>query len=331
MLAYLAHAADMDKALQVYSGAIAKLGSVSVHEESFALFTTELLHQYRARLLYHHMTTSAIYKSSLIRDVLTESISQFPHNTMFLSLFAWNESRFRIEERVRSVLREITVVKRSRSETYSSSTASGPIPITSHFFSIFTEVSRPVYAGSTLHSVRAAFENAIGDSTQARSNDNSRNTRSTSQLNSTSSGRFSPSLWKLYILFELSRGQIQRAKDVFYRGMRACPWSKDLLLLAFTHLRADVVDEGPMQGLVESDSGMHFEELRRVYHVLVEKGLRIRVDIEDMLDEVADQMNMDMDKVMGLKSMQDSVRGPIRMPEDAESEDNEEEEEHEIG
>lgn len=55
-------------------------------------------------------------------------------------------------------------------------------------------------------------------------------------------------------------------------------------MLAFTHLRADVVKLRYGQ---ELDMGMGFEELRRVYNVLVEKELRIHVDIEGMLDEIA--------------------------------------------
>lgn len=55
-------------------------------------------------------------------------------------------------------------------------------------------------------------------------------------------------------------------------------------MLAFTHLRADLVKQRHDQ---ELDMGMGFEELRRVYNVLVEKELRIHVDIEGMLDEIA--------------------------------------------
>lgn len=285
-----------------------------------------------------------MYKPSLIRDVLTESISQFRHNTIFLTLFAWNESRFRIAERVRDVLREITVLKRNRSDAHSS-TASDPIPITTHFFSVYTEVVRPVYAGSTLYSVRAAFEKAIDDATQpssaaAADDDYYNENRSTATHNrSLSSGRCSPSLWKLYVLFELSRGQIQRAKDIFYRGMRACPWSKDLLMLAFTHLRADVIEQGQGQGQGdiqgpvavsrEKEQGMDLEELRRVYHVLVEKGLRIHVDIEDLLDEVAGPTEMQHETGNGnghgvwVSNRSNGIggpTGPIQMPEDAESE-----------
>ncbi|PWY94507.1 DUF1740-domain-containing protein [Aspergillus sclerotioniger CBS 115572] len=281
ILSYLSNSEDLNKALESYSSALAALASLPNQSKPFTAFTTELLHQSRARFLYHHIRTSNIYKPSHIRALLSESISLFRHNTIFLSLFAWNESRFRIEERVRDTIRDITTTNPRPDDLTATPTQ---IPITTHLFSIYTELNRPIYAGSTLHSVRAAFEKAIGD-----------------QSTSISTAHSSITLWKLYILFELSRNEIQRAKKVYYRGMRACPWSKELIMLAFTHLRADIIPSHESKG-----EGMKFNELRHVYNVLVEKGLRIHLDIEMELDEVA------MRSVPGL---------PINMPEDAESED----------
>lgn len=272
---------------------------------AFRPFTIELLHQSRARLLYYHVRTSSLYKPSYIRTLLTESISLFPHNTMFLSLFAWNESRFRIEERVRDTIRDVTTHSRKSGSSNSNDLLTiSQIPITSHLFSIYTELGRPVHSGSTIHSTRAAFEKAI------TGQDNS----STLQP---STARSNLTLWKLYTLFELSHQDVSRAKAVFYRGMRACPWSKELVMLAFSHLRADVIRErypdtsSPSSASSPQNEGMGFDELRRVYNVLVEKELRIHVDIEDLLDEMA----------MKIQGRAVTLGVPITMPEDAESED----------
>ncbi|RAL03855.1 uncharacterized protein BO80DRAFT_272916 [Aspergillus ibericus CBS 121593] len=297
ILSYLSHSQDLNKALEAYSSALARLASLPDQSKPFTAFTTELLHQSRARFLYYHIRTSNVYKPSHIRALLSESISLFRHNTIFLSLFAWNESRFRIEERVRDTIRDITTTTTS---SYPDPLTSTPtqIPITTHLFSIYTELNRPIYAGSTLHSVRAAFEKAIGDTT------------SPSTSTSTSTAHSSITLWKLYILFELSRNEIKRAKDVFYRGMRACPWSKELIMLAFTHLRADLISPRESR---KGEEGMGFDELRHVYNVLVEKGLRVHLDIEMELDEVV---------VRGVGAGGSvSSKLPINMPEDAESED----------
>ncbi|KAL4932042.1 uncharacterized protein BDV17DRAFT_254797 [Aspergillus undulatus] len=284
ILTYLANAQDLDKSLEAYTSTIHRLSTLPNPDtaEPFISYTTELLHQSRARLIYYHLRTSTLYKPSHIRNILKESITLFPHNTIALSLFAWNESRFRIDERVRDIMRDITTNPSSSSSAASNNIS---IPITTHLFSIYTELNRPTYAGSTLHSARAAFENAIGDQNQHQNPSSSFSSASTSPSHS------SITLWKLYILFELSRNDIFRAKSVFYRAMRACPWSKDIIMLAFTHLREDVVRDfvGDSTSVVKG-SGMNFHELRHVYNVLVEKELRIHVDIERELDEMAGKM-----------------------------------------
>ena len=294
ILLYLTHSQDLVKALEAYDGAISRVGTLPAQDRLYQSFTTELLHQARARFLYYHVRTSSMYKSTHIRSLLADSIQLFPHNTMFLCLFTWNESRFRIEERVRDTIRDITETKRHPEESLTMT----QVPVTTHLFSIYTELLRPEYAGSTLHSVRAAFEKAIGE----------QSTGATNTIMSTT--RSSLTLWKLYILFELWRGNIARAKDVFYRAMRACPWSKELPMLAFTHLRADVVRERHPTASGR-DEGMGFDELRHVYNVLVEKELRIHIDIEEELEEMASKMTH-KSAALGM---------PITMPEDALSED----------
>ncbi|KAL4875044.1 NRDE-2, necessary for RNA interference-domain-containing protein [Aspergillus karnatakaensis] len=307
ILLYLTHDQDLDKSLQAYITTIKRLSTLpnSDTTETFNSYTTELLHQARARLLYYHLRTSTLYKPSHIRTILTESITLFPHNTILLSLFAWNESRFRIEARVRDIMRDITS---SSTQLQSDSTNSISIPITTHLFSIYTELTRPTYAGSTLHSARAAFEKALGENNTLRSSSSSDIARAASTSHS------SITLWKLYILFELSRNDITRAKSVFYRAMRACPWSKDILMLAFTHLRADVVSEKAQkqeqQGHKVKGEGMGFHELRHVYNVLVEKELRIHVDIERELDDIVGSMEEGAHGALGNGLI------PITLPED---------------
>ena len=72
-------------------------------------------------------------------------------------------------------------------------------------------------------------------------------------------------------MFEVSRGGDAdgRAKAVYWRAVRACPWVKELYLLAFEYLR----------------EGMGDEELRGVYEMMEEKGLRVHVALEDYVEE----------------------------------------------
>jgi hypothetical protein len=127
-------------------------------------------------------------------------------------------------------------------------------------FAIWSETTRPSYAGSTRHSIRAAFERAVAAG---------------------EAGKASPEIWKWYLRWELKAadtdvqkdadGMAARAQDVFYRGMRACPWAKDFYMLAFTNPRLR--------------DAIRFDGLRRIYETMVEKGLRIHVDLGDILEE----------------------------------------------
>ena len=81
-------------------------------------------------------------------------------------------------------------------------------------------------------------------------------------------------------------------------------------MLAFSHLRADIVGEQHPSASRKGD-GLNFLELRSVYNVLVEKELRIHVDIEEELDELVAEMQQKT-AALGL---------PIAMPEDVDSED----------
>lgn len=79
-------------------------------------------------------------------------------------------------------------------------------------------------------------------------------------------------------------------------------------MLAFTHLREDVIRAHREPGSTKGE-GMNFFELRHVYNVLVEKELRIHIDIERSLDELAAKMEK--------KSV--ALGMPISMPDDVDS------------
>ncbi|PGG96382.1 hypothetical protein AJ80_09837 [Polytolypa hystricis UAMH7299] len=281
LLFYIARDLDIEHAVDMYKTAASR---ISAHKLDNTIFS-ELLHQAKAKLLYHHATSTRLYKPSFLRDQLAESISLFPYNTLILSIFAWNESRFRIDDRVRTVMRQHTSptfrhqAADDKGITAKFSThASNLIP---HFFSIYTELHRGVSSGSTAHSARSAFENAV------------------TTAPSSGPGQSCAGLWKLYVLFELTIGQDdERARDVFYRAIRACPWAKELVMLAFRE-----------RGLRKR---MGQEELRKVWNVLVEKELRVHVDLEEWFEDEEGRMEVEGEGKRGL---------PFSLPEDKSSGD----------
>jgi hypothetical protein len=82
-------------------------------------------------------------------------------------------------------------------------------------------------------------------------------------------------LWRWYILFCLETPKFRdMAKEVWYRALKACPWSKQLYLTGFENL-----------GVGE----MEFGELRSTWRVMGEKELRVHVDLEERFEEIGDE------------------------------------------
>jgi nuclear exosome regulator NRDE2 len=153
----------------------------------------ELLLQSAANLLLHHARIGP-FRPALIREHLTHFLNLFPQNSIFLSLYAWNESRLRIDNRVRNILQSTVLVPEIDT-------------LTSRLFTIQYEIQR-----GTIHSVRSAFEHAL----------------------SSPSSKPSSGLWRFYILYCLETQKLRtQAKDIWYRAIRACPWAKELYLIGF--------------------------------------------------------------------------------------------------
>ncbi|MCJ1308721.1 hypothetical protein MMC25_002375 [Agyrium rufum] len=236
LLAYLTATSSLEGALQSFF-ATTKRFTARLPQTKLTL---EIMHQAFARLLYFHVKNTPYYQPTLVRSAINESIKLFPQNTMFLSLYSWHESRFRMQDRVRSIMSE-TVFSSQLATSSSRNNDEPQESVISHFFAMYTELHRSQSLGSSDHAVRAAFERAFD----------------------TRCGKRCAALWKLYFLFECRQAQsIEKAKGVLYRSIMACPWAKDLYLLAFEYL-----DNG----------GMTKAELRALYAMMEERELRIHM------------------------------------------------------
>ncbi|EGO57816.1 hypothetical protein NEUTE1DRAFT_81745 [Neurospora tetrasperma FGSC 2508] len=226
--------------IQSFTTELSSLGHQTLHER---------LLQIGARLLYHHANHGP-YKPSTLRQYLHEFLRLFPHNTLFLSLLAWAEqSTLRINDPVRSIVRE---------------SFHTPAPIPTYRFAIEYELLsgaglRPVGA-ATIHSTKAAFEAAVSDP---------------------SACRYNVDIWIGYLRFLTQAASTLKAlKDVFYRAVAACPWSKKLYMAAFpagSTAEPGEPGEGGGSALVKALSS---GELRAVFGTMVAKGLRVHVDFE---------------------------------------------------
>lgn len=97
--------------------------------------------------------------------------------------------------------------------------------------------------------------------------------------------RPSASLWTLFIDFEIRNGELARAKALVYRAVRECPWCKgtsrfpnnDPANPRFAELYLKPF-AAPLRTMYRSD------ELRELHRLLLEKGLRVRLELDDFAE-----------------------------------------------
>ncbi|KAF4545396.1 uncharacterized protein LTHEOB_5229 [Lasiodiplodia theobromae] len=165
----------------------------------------EIAHQLQCQLLSYHSKRVKLFKPVITRSVVHESITLFPNNTKFLAMYAANEARFRVDDRVRAIMHDVVLQQNEQS-------------IVGWLFAIYSELKRGENLGGTTHAVRAAFEKAIDSE----------------------SGKKSSALWSSYVLYLVSTADRAAAKRVFFRGLLHLPYSKAYLMLAFAHLVDDL-------------------------------------------------------------------------------------------
>ena len=144
ILKYLQNREDLTSALQCFQETSSLL---SVHSLTEAA-VNEINHQAQADFSQWHISTRKPFKPATARSTLAESVNLFPNNTKFLTLLFAYEARFRIDDRIRAIIRDS--VLGNRRET-----------IIGWQFALWAEQNRGVEMGATIHSVRATFERSV--------------------------------------------------------------------------------------------------------------------------------------------------------------------------
>lgn len=248
---YLNYDCQLDRALQVYSKYLLSIERLAAE---WVLEIVELVHERRATLMDAHATTfGRPFKPKQHFATLTESIHKFPDNCFLL----WKQHIYGQQSGAMDRLRQLDLKPGDIEQANHR-----PLSVASICLELSIELGRPSYSGSTNHSIRAAFQRVLGQY---------------------SSGIYCVSLWRSYILWELSitepvnntlkstSGLVRKAahnvKDVFHAALKACPWSKEIYMLPFREIL--------LKSLFSE------EELRQLYHSMIERGLRLRLDISD--------------------------------------------------
>lgn len=148
----------------------------------------EEAHGLLAKLHYRHQELNGSWRPGDLRGILEEAIDTFPNNSVFHSLYLYNETRTRIDNRVRKVLDEKVLRRPS-------------VTAEDWLFAIYAELHINSRAYNPAK-VRSLFKRAVD------------------------SVRSSVSLWTLYIDFEIRQDNPRRAKRLLQRALADCPWSK---------------------------------------------------------------------------------------------------------
>ncbi|KAK0124494.1 hypothetical protein ONS95_009444 [Cadophora gregata] len=242
------------------------------------------LHQSLTRLLTHHIALGP-YRPSLLTTTIISLLSAFPSPTYPTPT---PPSPTHTSTPLLHLLTTLQIpgLNNLTSPLYTLLQTTLLTPphdtLSTRLFSIQYEIQY-----GTTHSVTAAFEKA---------------------LTSERGGKSSPGLWKLYLLFSIfglgsndNRNEKQvseglsslrdkdkdkakakakakansKVKDIWFRALRACPWSKELYVLG-------------MEELGDGESGVTYEELRGTWRVMGEKECRVHVDLEDAFEEIGE-------------------------------------------
>jgi hypothetical protein len=260
LLALAAYMTDKN-ALQASVDTIQAQCNVVLQRSTNSHVLLELLHQAKACIIAHHIRQKRPYKPAFVRLELESSIALFPNNTIFLEMYRENEARFRLDDRVRSILKTQVLINNQ-------------LPLVAWSFAIGQELLRfrNQSSGSTAESVRATFSRAL--------------------LATGSPVRHSVTLWTKWFQFEeqmvyketteshsmrkrstTDLPSLKKLKQVLLSGLKILPWSKDWILRG---MRAFERDDG---------LGWDMNDLRRLHNVLTERELRVRVEgLEDIID-----------------------------------------------
>jgi hypothetical protein len=133
---------------------------------------------------------SSSFKSSILRNLLELALYSFPHNTLFLTIYGWNEGKTKLDNRVRRFINEKIKMKPSQILTC---------------FAVWTELHQR--STRSVQVIRAI----VSESLRLRIS------------------KVSLQNWLLAISFEIKYGDLENAKSILYQSIASCPWSKGKL------------------------------------------------------------------------------------------------------
>lgn len=95
--------------------------------------------------------------------------------------------------------------------------------------------------------------------------------------------RHSPSIWRIYLEFELKTGRLDCAKALLFQAVACCPWVKDFYLLAFGQLRSTFTST----------------QLNQWTSLMAERQIRVRTDVSELLVNYTSEQDSESESEVG--------------------------------
>ncbi|KAF4550790.1 NRDE-2-like protein [Elsinoe fawcettii] len=250
--------------LQIHVNAV-QSSSLARSDPNTAIHLLASLHEIKSPLINHHLDSHLPYRPADLLSSLTDSLTLFPSNSVLLALYA----------RLTSSLDLLSVRLRNISRPWLKLDHTTSLP--NWMFAIEQATKRYVQGNGTKDSVRSLYARAL--------------------LGEGNRVAHCPALWngwlglELHVLREIEervrkvssrtdgRGmgraerrelekQVRQIRIVFFDGLRMMPLNREWIFRGL-----EVFD-------TDAAVGMEKAELERLYHLLFERGLRVRVEME---------------------------------------------------
>ncbi|KAH9824981.1 NRDE-2, necessary for RNA interference-domain-containing protein [Melampsora americana] len=245
--------------------------TIKAIEDLNSLAEEEELWMNYCRMIYQHIQKHRSYKPFELRTILKRSVEKFRNNSVFLALFAFNESRMKIDNETRRLIEGCLLKDELR------------VTSNSWLFAIWVEMHLNV-TGYNQVAVSRLFERALLN----------QRTKSSVQL------------WRLYIEFEIRNGNYTRARSIITRSHAACPWVKDLYLLPFSTTLStvyhNVTEQKRMLRLCD-EKGIRIKD-RKIFKVIEE----IEIEIEKLEEDGEEEEEMLVEELEQRKELEERKR-----------------------
>lgn len=254
MLRYCQSNGDLGPALESYRNVLQIVGNNDFRSPPREIL--EIMHQHRNQVIHLHVSSSKrTFEPKHILRLLSDSEEQFGLNSIFVALRDQYQRKYGMMDRLRGIALQAL-------------SDDGDDSIVQHMQDIHREMSTSEEFGTTEHSIRAVFNRANHQDSETchclvtrlahvRWEIDLMQKKNETAHNSTS---------KKHV-----RKQADRAVQSFHAAIRACPWVKELYMLAF--------ESEAMREALGPDG------LKQVYETMLERGLRVHIDISEKVEQ----------------------------------------------